>query len=181
MAHGIHIYVAREDLAELLKHVEDDRPIQYVQTGLFESKTPIVFRSAESIDGLGIATVGAQVSEPSYMVLDSDRRVHVQRVPQRRGGVLYAIDQKRNPHTVVLNCGGEYRDEALISSEISTIWDDEVSDSLFNVFKKYIRREFQRVQSYYLGPGAVHALDSGVRLTYNVRAPEFYDLRRPKT
>ena len=179
MAHGIQIYVTREDLAELLKHVEDDRPIQYVQTGLFESKSPIVFTSAESIDGLGIAKVGASVSEPSYLVMDSDRRVNVRRVPQRRSGVLYAIDQEKNPDTVVLNCGGEYRDEALISSEISTIWDGEVSDSLFNLFKKYIRREFQRVQSYYLGPGAVRALDSGVRLTYNMRAPEIYDLRRP--
>ncbi len=134
MARAYEIFATREDLLELLDSVEALRSIQYVRAGLFSCSSPVAANSARNIEHLGIASSGDQNHEPIFLALNSDSPVNVRLVPQRCGGVKYAVDQIKNPESVVIKTGGEYGSEALISSQIGTATNYTDSLSLIHVF-----------------------------------------------
>ncbi len=171
-------FATRDDVLALLDEAELARRIQYVRAGLRDSEKPLVARSARDIENLGIATCGDQNLEPIFLILNDGVPVQVETVPQRRGGIKYAIDQSNNPRSVSIKTGGEYRDEALIAGQIGTVSQDRNSMSLLRLFGKLVRRRFERVRGYYLSEGAARALDSGLRLTACITAPTTCDLKR---
>jgi hypothetical protein len=127
---------------------------------------------------LGIAMHGDQVHESSYLVADVDTQVAIREVPQRKGGSLYAIDQKANPRTIALRPGGVFKTVAIIAGEISTCTDDPISREMVNLFAREIRRRFKRIKSFYVGPEAEQLFDAGYRLTIGVNTPKEIDLSR---
>ncbi len=169
-------FATRKDLLALLDEIESTQPIQYVLEGMFDNSTPTVKKSVYDIEDFGIASFGDQLHEASFLILNRDVPVNVRPAPQRRGGVKYIIDEIENPKSVLIRTGGEYRDEALIAGEI--ISSDQGALALVRLFWKLIRRDFEKVRSYYLSKGAVRALDSGLRLTACITAPTTCDLKR---
>ncbi len=90
----------------------------------------------------------------------------------------YAIDQRENSHAIALQYGGLVDGARLIASQLGTISTDSVSAQIYSLFAETIRRQFDKIQSYYVGPEAALLLDTGVRLTPTVKSPAIYDLVR---
>jgi hypothetical protein len=177
MSKSIAFFAANKDLKSVAAAVEAGRQLQYILAGLFD--TPDVPRagSVEDIDSFGVAQKGDQAQERSYLVAPAASMVSVREVPQRRGGVKYAIDQMQNPATVVVRPGGRFGDVAVISGQVGTATDDVNAMELFKSFEREIKRRFAKVKSYYVGPSAKELMESGVRLTASVRSPAEYDLK----
>lgn len=178
MTRAYEMFATRSDLLDLLDSVEALRSIQYIKLGLRSCVDPIVATSVHSIENFGIATFGDQNLEPMYLILDSSESVNVKRITQRRGGVKYKVGQAENPRSVTLKVGGEYKNEALIAGQIGTVTNDKGSISLLQLFEQELRKNFEIIKNNYIGKGAARALDSGARLTANVRTPTQFDLRR---
>jgi hypothetical protein len=170
-------YATRVDLEPGLRAFEAATPVTYVRAGYFDSAEPR--RVASALDlSLGNAPTGAMMTEERYLVLPPGAALQVRPVPQRSGGTRFAIDQLLNPDSVVCCFGGVHGERVLISGEISTIAASEASRALFKSIARSLLRRFEHVGSYWVGCEARKMLDAGSRLTFSVKSPVEYDLRR---
>jgi hypothetical protein len=126
---------------------------------------------------LGVARTGDANHETKYLIADREIRIEVEDVPQRRGGVKYAIDQQANPKTIVITPGGLFGEGCLIAGQIGTASDDTDSIALYELFHREFKSRFKKVKSYLVGAEARALLDKGWRLTSSIKAPIDYDLR----
>jgi hypothetical protein len=171
-----NIFATAEDLVNVLHDVESEWSLKYVQVGLFERAEQTVFGSFSSLPDLGIALAGDSNFEPTFLVLPSEVPLRVRAVPQRRGGVKYAVDQLENPGTIIIRPGGRYGESVVIAGMVGSVHDDRETENLLNDFSQALKKHFTRVKSYLVGPGARKLLDSGARLTKNVNLPKEFDL-----
>lgn len=171
-----NIFGTAEDLIEVLQEVESQRPLKYVRVGLFEGAERPVFSGFSSLPDLGIAQTGDSNFEPTFLVLPLEVPFQVRAVPQRRGGVKYAVDQQENPGSIVIRPGGRYGDVAVIAGMVGSVHDDDETENLLSDFSEALEKHFTRVKSYLVGPGARKLLSSGTRLTKDVNSPKEFDL-----
>lgn len=161
------IYATQRDLSALVKEVCSLRLIEFVAAGLFDQAVPTVLNDPEKL-----------LPFTAYLVYDKGLDITVRPVPQRKGGVKYAVDILENPHTVDLSCGGLLEGQRLIAGQVGTITTGKPAEEIYALFAKVIRRKFEKIKSYYVGPEAVELLDNGLRLTPTAKSPETYDLVR---
>jgi hypothetical protein len=170
-------FATRADLEPVVRAIESSRLVKYVRAGLQNSSAPEVYGSALSLPSLGRAVKGDAVHEPAYLVVDVQEEVHVETIPQRRGGELYGVYPNVNPNSVTFSPGGEF-DGCIIKGELATGNRSGTALDLFRLFEQEIRRSFKNIKGYRVGPTALAALDAGVRLTHDVGMSPLYDLRR---
>lgn len=91
---------------------------------------------------------------------------------------MYAIDQVNNPHSIALQSGGQFADRQLIAGQLGTVGDSEQSHELYALFDKLMRKRFEEIKSYCVGPEAAAMLDGGARLSVTPKSPQTYDLVR---
>jgi len=180
MSRVIPIFATRTDLLDLLAVVEATRTIHYVEAGMFDKPVPTMYGSASEIPDLGTIYVTDTNLGPIFLLADARVSFVVRPVPQRRGGVRYAMDQQENPDTVSLHQGGQFDDRTILAGSIGTCTESrsEASAALLNVIASVVRRQWVRIQSYAVGPEAEKVLDAGGRLTRSLQSPHEYDLRR---
>jgi hypothetical protein len=169
-----YLYATRADMEPGLASVEAQRSLQYVLTGLFESPQVQVVQSGLEIPGLGSARAGTLNPERYYLVLDAALKVRIREVPQRRGGVRYAIDEVANPTGMIFVPGGLYEgneDRCLTVGQVMATSDPR-SHELYRLFVPLLVKGFKKIKSYYVGPGAQRLFQEGVRLRHGT-----YDLR----
>ena len=171
-------FATKADLKFLLQEVESERQLQFVETGLFDSPSIEPILSLHGVPNLGNLSVGDHNQGPCYLVAGQDISIVVRPVPQRRGDTKYAVDQQENPSTIAFRPSGAFGDNCLIDGQIGTISDDPSSLELFQLFRKEMRRQFAKVNEFYVGREAGELLDKGWRLTANVKSPVIYDLKR---
>jgi hypothetical protein len=173
----LSFFGVRADLEDLLRSIEANRPLQYVETGTFEDADISSIALLNSAD-LGRSFTGAASTDRSYLVTSSESPVEVRPVPQKSGDVRYAIDQMSNPQSIVLKPGGTYGDSCVIAGQVGTVSDHPESLDLQRLFEREIRKRFAKVKSYFVGREAADLLKKGWRLTANVKSPALYDLAR---
>jgi hypothetical protein len=181
MSHKSTVYnffATNGDLVPALQAVESAYGVSYVECGLFDSGERPVVHSLSSFPRLGLAKAGDFNAEPTFLVLRPEAVLNVREVPQRRGGVKFAVDQLGNPGTIVVKPAGIYDDSAVISGMVGTVHNDNDSKRLMAVFVKALKASFTPVKSYLVGPEAKRLLDAGVRLTKSVASPSEFDLAK---
>jgi hypothetical protein len=179
MSQYIHFFALRHDLLDMLAVAEVLKPIHYVRGGVFESSEPIIYNSATEIPDLGIIGVDSSVQGSFFLIADATTAFSVASVPQRRGGIRYAIDQRQNPDTVSFSPAGWYDAQIVLAGEIATCTKTPLSIALLKIMGKAIRKKkWEKIYEYHVSPQAVQILDAGGRLTTGVRVPQEYDLRR---
>jgi hypothetical protein len=171
-------FATKADLETLLRKIEIQRPLQFFETGLFDSPMVRQIHSLIGIFNLGILPVGDHNQGPCYLVASQEYFIGVRPVPQRRGGIKYALDQEQNPKTIALRPSGTFGENCLIDGQVGTISDDPSSLELFLLFRKEMRIQFTKVNEFYVGAEAMELLDKGWRLTANEKSPILYDLKR---
>lgn len=173
----VHFFATQADLKALLGVVELQRKLQFVRAGLFDESDQK--REITLLDSnLGIAVKGDKNLEVRYLVSDRATSVEIRAVPQYGGGTKFAIDQKSNPKTIIFWPGGVFGENCVIAGSAGTISDDEASLAIFKLFSKEIKRQFKKIQSFYVGKEAEGLLDKGWRLTSSLNSPPLYDLKR---
>lgn len=175
MMKQIALMADEQDAQLLLRMVSAAKNAIFVRAGLFDSAElhPV---GALELSDIGFARSGDINHEPTYLVAEAVSQFQVRPVPQRNGGVKYAIDQNLNPDTVVLTLGGRYSDNVVVAGRMGTVSSTKDSLDLYKLFERIIKKTFTRVRAYYVGPQAMEALRRGERLTASVRSPELYDL-----
>jgi hypothetical protein len=86
-------FATKADLELLLREVESERQLQFVETGLFDSPSVEPIHSLLGAPSLGHLSAGDHNQGPCYLVASQDISIVVRTVPQRRGGTKYAVDQ----------------------------------------------------------------------------------------
>jgi hypothetical protein len=149
-----------------------------VVAGLFDSPNVEPQESLLGNPNLGSMTVGDANHEADYLVFTRGISIEVRPVPQRRGGIKYAVDQLANPKTIAFRPGGAFGQACLIAGQVGTASDDPNSLELFQLFSKQTRHQFAKIKSSFVGKEAGELLDKGWRLTANAKSPTLYDLKR---
>lgn len=160
-------FATHDDLVSLAREVMEVRPFDLVHGGLFEEPRLQV-----------ISDVANLMSFEAFLVVDRGMPVNFRLVPQRSGGEMYAVDQLNNPYTIWLDVGGLLAERHLIAGRIGTVGNCHQSDELYAVFTKVIRRRFEKIKSFHVGPEAAFMLDNGGRLSATPKSPKIYDLIR---
>jgi hypothetical protein len=171
-----YFFATHDDLIVVLQAVEVRYALKYMRCGLFDDSDRPVFNSFTEINNFGIAIEGNSNAEANYLVLRSEATVRVREVPQRRGGIKYAVDQQQNPESITIKPGGRYGDSAIIAGMVGTVHHDDRAEELFAAFIKAFRMRFIKAKSYIVGPEALKLLKSGFRLTQSMKAPTEFDL-----
>ena len=170
-------YGSNEDIRELLKNIESVQKFKYDQSGLFDEHELRSFESLAGIDDIGIAISGDNIQCAGYLVSMPEDEIQIRTIPQRKGGIKYAVDQKENPNTIIFCPGGEFSNEsAIIEGRISTAYDNVQSIGIYNLFLKHLKKLFNKHGGSYVGKGAHQLYKTDWRLTQNISSPVGYDL-----
>lgn len=178
MSRALQTYATKNDWYECLQSIETQRPLSYTVCGLFDTAEFQTFIGIDAIPNFGFATTSSAISEPCYLVCDFDLGIQTRPIPQRRGGMKYAIDQAMNPFTVGLKPGGLLHQDMLIAGTLGACTEHRASIELYNLLIREMKRRFARIKSYWVGPEAVQLLDRGGRLTVSDTTNTIYDLVR---
>jgi hypothetical protein len=174
----INFFATESDIKIILQLVEEVQKVKYVECGLFLEPIEKSFYSFEEIPKLGISSNGDINFEPFYLIIKDDTEIVIRTVPQSSGGARYAIDQAKNPESIVFKSGGVYQNNiALLAGQIGTTLNNPISMDLFNLFSKFVKKHFVKIDGCLVGNEAKELLENGVRLTSSVKSPLLYDLK----
>ena len=171
-------FLTRKDLSVILKIIESEIHIKYTRFGMYEDVE--LFNPLFNLikdKNLGIAESGDWVHCISYIVSKEDQIIRIEDVPQKNGGILYSVDQLINNETIVFKPGGFFPDKNLIAGSVGTAYDNNDSLELYKIFIKHIKANSKKIGTFYVGKEAKQLLDSGWRLTCNIKSPAVYDLK----
>jgi len=170
-----YFFGTRSDLGPGIRDVEAGRGLVYVLNELPERPEFKRFASLLEAPDLGRNPTGTVAQGPQYFVATRDFSFPVTRVPQKRGGVRYAISP--GDKGIVVSPGGLYDEKTLIAGSVGTTSEDPAAMQLYELYRKALTRGFERVKNYDVGPEALGILRGGGRLvTIGIRSPREYDL-----
>jgi len=173
----IHFFALKEDLLHVLNELESKRPTRYVLSGHFNTpKAPEWYRAAD-IPELGIAHGEQSMLCRMYLLTDWQLQVQADKFQLFSGETRFSIDQRLNPDTIVMNPGGLWKPDIIISGSFATISENPVAQSLMRIVRHTVRRSFTRIKAFWVGPEALKSLRSGWRLTGAEQSPREFDLQ----
>lgn len=172
-----YFYATRNDLLPVLETFDRKHSVAYTLTGLLESPALTTVFSGSAIATLGNpARVSSAISGYQYLVTPDEQDVVVREIPQRAGGIRYAVDQLVNPISVTFQHGGFYAEDILLPGRVATCSDHSTSAKLYRAFASAVAKHFTRIRGFYVGPEAEGLLHRGCRLTIGADSPREYDL-----
>ena len=173
----ILFYATAADLVGLLTTLEKDRHLQYTHSDLFLDRHPQTYRFCSAIPDFGCAVHPTAIANPTFLISTEGQKIHVREVPQKSGGIRFAIDQLINPDTISLSPGGRFGNDVILYGRIDTVSESPTSKDLFRFVGRALKKAFVRRQEYLVGPEALEAWKAGTRLTIGVASPREFDLQ----
>src|SRR5262245_1888557 len=113
-------YCTGPDWIDLMSAVEQEIPLQYIQSGMFQEDSPLLIDTVRAIPKLGISETGDGVSDRTWLVLRRDSVVVTRKVELNSGEIRYVIDHGTTPTSVTWRPGGFSGDNVLIKGDLST-------------------------------------------------------------
>jgi hypothetical protein len=170
-------YATAQNLSGVLSSLEAQKDLQYTLAGLFDSKEPQTYFSYADIPIFGQSSHPSAIANPTYLVSPRGTTLRTHAVPQKAGGVCFAISQRLNDDTIIFSHGGWYGSDVILHGRTGTISNSVTSKNLYNFFAKPFRERFEKVQEFYVGTEALNRGKVGVRLTIGASPPVEFDLR----
>lgn len=167
----------KEDFYDILNEIESKKNIKYFKTGLFDDTNIINYNSLLDYKELGNASFGSQGLNDCFLIISNNKELKIRSVPQRKGGVKYAVDQLINDESVIIEPGGVFKDGIFVAGRIGTVKDDAFSKEIYSLFFSLMKKKFIKVGNCYVGELAKEKLDSGWRFVLNDSSPKEYDLK----
>ena len=169
-------FADRHDIEPIITLIESVFDIKYFETGMFLTTDFNHYDSLLDFEGFGSVNNGDWNQCKSFLILPRESDLVVRNVPQRAGGIRYAIDQQNNPKSMVVKPSGIFKEGVLVAGMVGTISNDDFSVKLFKDFSSKIRKTFTKLGQFYVGPNAKVKLEKGWRLVTNEQSPREYDL-----
>ncbi len=177
----IFFYLTAEELRQGLGRLEEACAVKYVLTGMFDSPETTEYDSHAKVPNLGHSKSGCMITDLNFFIMPKDRKVEVQEVPQKKGGIQYLVSMfdGRNHDAIYWQTGGEWEDGVVITSCIQKVGvGNKKSTELYGLFKKYVLKDFEKIKIYSASPKSATLLDSGGRLTDNFKSMRSMELSR---
>lgn len=165
------------DMQPVFKDIEAHHEVLYYQAGLHDSPKILKYTSMLNNEGLGKASNGDWNHLISFLVIPRNTELIIEKVPQRKGGLKFAVDQMLNKKSVYVRTGGVYTNGILVGSQISTISEEAFSLEFYKDFISLIKKNFKKIGTSYVGKSALEKLNTGWRLVTNDKSPQEYDLK----
>lgn len=167
------------DIEPILKMMEDSFQLQYFKTGLFDESGIVHYNSIFEKMDIGFTDKANWMSDDNFLVIPRNLILNVRDVPQKKGGIKYAVDQSTNMKSICIQLGGIYvkKDKVLVAGKLSTIAEESTSLELYGFFSKKIKKAFRKIEEFNVGKEAEEKLHSGWRLVLDERRKEEYDLK----
>lgn len=174
----IMFFTLLEDIEIIIRYFESAIEIKYYKTGLLDSKNIPTYNSLLNAPNVGYTLSGDWNRIDEYLITKKNTSLNIEEVPQRVGGIKYAIDQGNNPKSIELKIGGIYKkiENVIVAGRVATISEDPDSIELFKLLSTKIKREFKKIGTFYVGKSAEKKLNEGWRLVTNEKSPREYDL-----
>lgn len=171
-------FTVLEDIENILLYIESTIELQYYKTGLFDNHFCKNYSSIRDIPNVGITFSGDWNRIDNYLILKKSTSLNIREIPQKSGGIKFAVDQLKNLKSIELKVGGIYQtiENVIVAGRIATISEDKDSTELYNLIKTKIKKEYKKIGTFYLGKVAEEKLKLGWRLVTNEKLPTEYDL-----
>jgi hypothetical protein len=168
-----------DDIKGIIQEVENSISLTYYTAGMLDAGEEKKYDSLDQVERLGFTSKGDWNYNRTFLILRTGTEFQKRVVPQKNGGVKFAIDQKENPLSIMISIGGIVENEpnVMIPWKIGTISNNEVSNELYALFVNKVKKKFKKVDVFYLGKIAENNLANGWRLVTNVKLSKEFDLR----
>jgi hypothetical protein len=136
------------------------------------------YDSLFNVPNVGFTLSGDWNRIDNFLVMKKETLLNIETVPQRVGGVKFAVDQLMNQKSVTLKLGGIYKDaeNVIVAGRVATVSEDSDSNELYKLFTTKLKKEFKKIGTFYVGRKAEEKLKMGWRLVTNEKSPKEYDL-----
>lgn len=167
-----------EDIEPILRDIEATIGIRYYKAGLLDIENIPAYNTIFDIPNIGTTLFGDWNRIDHYIILKKAISLNIREVPQRAGGVKFAVDQQINPQSIELKLGGIYQEQKniIVAGRVATISDDSDSNELYKLFSTKIKKAFKKIDVFYVGKTVEEKLREGWRLVTNEKLPRDYDL-----
>lgn len=172
---SFRIFATKEDLISIFNDFQQNTEIQYFKCGRNDNLIKTSNITKETHFGLNIK--GNHINNQWLVCLSNT-------TPLKRKNKFYLdniffIDQELNKASIVIDIGGLYENQALFSTEISTIcYENETSKHLYTMLKKSCKKFTHCTQNGYLiGEGAYSKREYYRFCIISIDSPPTYDLK----
>jgi len=100
-----------------------------------------------------------------------------ERIEQSDGDVRYCIDLRINPTGFSFKPSGIFGKDFIIDGYLGTATGNAASLEACRAFISIFRKQYSKVQSYYVGPHALQLFSQGYHLTSSVQTPKKFHLQ----
>lgn len=173
----ILFFATANDILGIIKSIEELFEVKYYEMGLFDINLPANYNSISEVPNIGNPKFGDWNKDVRLLMLPKNKTLNVRDVPQRKGGIKYAIDPLENQNSICFQLGGIYQDGILICGSCGTAFLNDFSESIFKEFSSKIKNKFKKIQDFYVGNEAQEKLISGWRLVTNDKLSKDFDLK----
>ena len=175
----LNYFASRNDLLKVLKAIEAKIDLHYIEAGMFDDTILGEYACAADVPWLAVPSRETDLGGRHILMGHAATLFKWRTVPQRRGGVRFAMDQRPNPDTLAIGPGGVVDDYMVLAGRAGFCSDDaQLAQKLLRRFRMTAVREWTRIKSYLVSPEAAALLDAGARLCADARSPKEYDLTR---
>ena len=172
----ILFFSTASDISQIIKSIEKEFSIKYFEMGLFDTKSKDPYISISEISNFGFPKVGDWNKDLRLMVIPKSLSLVIREVPQKKGGIKFAIDPLENQNSICFQFGGIYQDGILLGGSCGTFFLNDFSLQIFKDFSMKVKKNFKRIGTFYVGKEAEEKLKKGWRLVTNENSPKEYDL-----
>lgn len=164
------------DIEQIIKSIESSFSIKYYEMGLFDSNLIITYNSVFEISSFCLPKVGDWNKDLRLIAIPKEMTLAIRNVPQKVGGIKYAIDPLENHTSICFQFGGIYQDGILLAGNCFTTNPNDYSLQVFKDFSTRMKKSFKKIGTFYVGKEAEEKLKKGWRLVTNEKSPKEYDL-----
>lgn len=172
----ILFFATSTDIEPIVKSIEMLFPLKYYEMGLFDSQSIVAYNSVFEISSFGFPKVGDWNKDLRLMAIPKEMSLVIRDVPQRIGGIKYAIDPIENHISICFQFGGIFQDGILLAGNSFIGNPNDFSLQIFKDFSSRVKKTFKKIGAFYVGEEAQKKLKEGWRLVTNEKSPKEYDL-----
>lgn len=173
----IAFYATPADIRPLLKFVEAEGALVYVEAGNRAEPTFRTFERAAEIPNLGVADEWSGIECAAYLVAVASRGVQVRTPTGDDGATRHVVDELGNPDALTMRAAGRWGADLVLAGSVGSASGSDDAERLMKRFRAGFKKAgFETVKRYRVGPEALAMLKAGGRLTPSERAVKRSDL-----
>lgn len=170
-------FATLKDLQPIIEFIETTYSIKYYKMGMFDNDVNNQILSILKIENVGKPSVGDWNKDIRFLMIPKDASLTVRSIPQKAGGIKYATDSLANQTSLCIQIGGVFKEGIIIPGTLGTTYSSTFSDEIFKTFSSKIKKEFKKIDEFYVGSEAEGKLSEGWRLVTNEKLSQEFDLK----